>query len=217
MPHGPYPEGLTYLGDVYPISYYQSITALSLARTLRSNEKPGTKTLVVADPVFEADDARLESASNTERQKLLSSLPEKLMSIKINAVSLFPDFQRPLNSPILKKLNPDKTILFTGMQAKKSILFDKPLTDYGSIVFATHGYFGTDIPGIREPILAMTLVDQPKDQDGFVQNDRSYGNEAQRRLVALTACQTGLGNNLAGEGVMSMGKASNMQEQNPSL
>ena len=46
----------------------------------------------------------------------------------------------------LKKLNPDKTILFTGMQANKSILFDKPLTDYGYIVFGTHGYFGTDIP-----------------------------------------------------------------------
>ena len=25
----PYPEGLTYLGDMYPISYYQSITTLS--------------------------------------------------------------------------------------------------------------------------------------------------------------------------------------------
>ena len=39
----PYPEGLTYLGDVYPISYYQSITAMSLARTMRSNENPAQR------------------------------------------------------------------------------------------------------------------------------------------------------------------------------
>ena len=205
---GPYPEGLTYLGDVYPISYYQSITALSLARTLRSNEKPGTKTLVVADPVFEADDARLKSASNTERQKLLSSLPEKLMSIKDQCGITFPRLSKTAElAESIKKLNPDKTILFTGMQAKKSILFDKPLTDYGSIVFATHGYFGTDIPGLREPILAMTLVDQPKDQDGFVRMTEVMGMKLNADIVALTACQTGLGNNLAGEGVMSMGKA----------
>ena len=205
---GPYPEGLTYLGDVYPISYYQSITAMSLARTLRSNEKPGAKTLVVADPVFEADDARLKSVSNTERQKLLASLPEKLMSIKDQCGITFPRLSKTTElAESLKKLNPDKTILFTGMQAKKSILFDKPLTDYGSIVFATHGYFGDDIPGIREPILAMTLVDQPKDQDGFVRMTEVMGMKLNADVVALTACQTGLGNNLAGEGVMSMGKA----------
>ena len=205
---GPYPEGITYLGDVYPISYYQSITSLTLARTLRSNEKPGTKTLVVADPVFEADDARLKSASNTERQKLIASLPEKLMSIKDQCGITFPRLSKTTElAESLKKLNPGKTILFTGMQAKKSILFDKPLTDYGSIVFATHGYFGDDIPGIREPILAMTLVDQPKDQDGFVRMTEVMGMKLNADVVALTACQTGLGNNLAGEGVMSMGKA----------
>jgi len=205
---GPYPEGITYLGDAYPISYYQSITSLTLARTLRSKEKPGTKTLVIADPVFEADDARLKNASHTERQKVLASLPEKLMSIKDQCGITFPRLSKTTElAESLKKLNPDKTDLFTGMQAKKSILFDKPLTDYGSIVFATHGYFGDDIPGIREPILAMTLVDQPKDQDGFVRMTEVMGMKLNADVVALTACQTGLGNNLAGEGVMSMGKA----------
>ena len=205
---GPYPEGITYLGDVYPISYYQSITSLTLARTLRSKEKPGAKTLVVADPVFEADDARLKSVSSTERQKSLASLPEKLMSIKDQCGITFSRLSKTTElAESLKKLNPDKTILFTGMQARKSILFDKPLTDYGSIVFATHGYFGDDIPGIREPILAMTLVDQPKDQDGFVRMTEVMGMKLNADVVALTTCQTGLGNNLAGEGVMSMGKA----------
>src|SRR5208283_5643784 len=76
--YGPYPEGITYLGDVYPISYYQSITSLTLARTLRSKEKPGAKTLVVADPVFEPDDVRVKTASAQGHQKLLAALPEKL-------------------------------------------------------------------------------------------------------------------------------------------
>ena len=205
---GPYPKGVTYLGDVYPISYYQSITSMTLARTLRSKEKPGSKTLVVADPVFEVEDARLKSASAKDRRKVLAALPEQLMSIKDQCGITFPRLAKTSElAESIKKLNPGKTDLFTGMQAKKSILFDKPLTEYGSIIFATHGYFGTDIPGIREPILAMTLVDQPKDQDGFVRMTEVMGMKLNADVVALTACQTGLGNNLAGEGVMSMGKA----------
>ena len=205
---GPYPEGLTYLCDVHPVSYYQSITALSLARTLRLKEKPGAKTLVIADPVFGPDDVRLKSASRVVPQKLLAALPERLMSIKDQTGLTFPRLSKTTEmAESLKKLNPTKTDLFTGVQAKKSILFDKPLTDYGSIVFATHGYFGDDIPGIREPVLAMTLVDQPKDQDGFLRMTEVMGMKLNADVVALTACQTGLGNNLSGEGVMSMGRA----------
>ncbi len=49
--HGPYPKGVKYLGDVYPISYSQSATALTLARTLRqAGAGKKEKMLVVADP-----------------------------------------------------------------------------------------------------------------------------------------------------------------------
>ena len=205
---GSYPDGLTYLGDVYPISYYQSITALSLARTLRSQEKPGTKALVIADPVFEPDDDRLKSTSRAAPQKLMAALPERLMSIKDQTGLAFQRLSLTTElGESLKKLSPDKTDLFTGMNARKSLLFQKPLTEYGSIVFATHGYFGDDIPGIQEPVLAMTLVDQPKDQDGFLRMTEVMGMKLNADVVALTACQTGLGNNLSGEGVMSMGRA----------
>ena len=60
-----YPEGLTYLGDLYPISYYQSITALSLARTLGEKKKPGESLLVVADPIFDMKDRRAQATRET--------------------------------------------------------------------------------------------------------------------------------------------------------
>jgi CHAT domain-containing protein len=203
----PYPDGLTYVVDVYPVSYYQSITALSLARTLRS-QTPGTKTLVVADPVFEPTDPRVQKAYRSEQQKLLADLPETLMSIKNQTGFVFSRLPQTAElAESLKRINPDKTVLFTGIQAKKSILFGKPLTDYGYIVFATHGYFGKDIPGIQEPVLAMTLVDQLKGQDGFLRMSEVMGMNLNAHVVALTACQSGLGSNLSGEGIMSMGRA----------
>src|SRR4030042_2491580 len=61
-----YPEGLTFLGDLHPISYHQSITALTLVRTLGEKKKPGERLLVVADPVFDMQDKRAQGAGETK-------------------------------------------------------------------------------------------------------------------------------------------------------
>jgi tetratricopeptide (TPR) repeat protein len=59
----PYPEGLVYLGDLYPITYSQSLTALTLVRALPRQGIPGDRHLVVADPIFDVADARWEPAA----------------------------------------------------------------------------------------------------------------------------------------------------------
>jgi len=199
----PLPKGITFMGDLYPINYYQSITALTLARTLTKQRKIGRKTLVMADPIFQRDDERVK----TSARRLLASLPDKLMTIRNEVGLTFP--RLPLTRALgesLKKLDPDQTDLLMGQQAQKSALF-KDLTNYGNIVFATHGYFGKDIPTIQEPILTLTLVDQPANKDGFLRMSEVMAMTLNADIVALTACQTGVGKHLSGEGVMSMGRA----------
>jgi CHAT domain-containing protein len=53
----------------------------------------------------------------------------------------------------------------------------------------------------------LTLVDQPKDQDGFLRLSEVMGLKINADIVALTACQTGLGRHISGEGTMGMGRA----------
>jgi CHAT domain-containing protein len=93
------------------------------------------------------------------------------------------------------------------MEASKSLLFNKPLDNFGSMIFATHGYFGKELPGIMEPVLVLTLVDQPEGQDGFLRLSEVMGLKIDADMVALTACQTGLGRRISGEGTMGMGRA----------
>ncbi len=204
----PYPEGVAYFGDRNPISYYQSLTALTLARTLGHTKKTGPRTLVMADPVFQSDDPRLLQAERKRRQKLLASVSGKLMSIK-NETGLV--FNRlPLTGDLgtaLKKLQPDLTDLFTGMHASKPLLFKEKLDRYRTVVFATHGYVGESLPGIMEPVLILTLVGQPKDKDGFLRMSEVMSLDLSADVVALTACQTGLGREVKGEGTMGMGRA----------
>lgn len=205
-----FPEatGAEFFGDRNPISYYQSITALTLARTFGKGTKTAPKTMVMADPVFRPEDARLANVNQQRRVVLMKSMPDTLMSIK-NEMSL--TFLRlPLTGELaksLKELEPGTTDLFVGMEASKQVLFKKPLNTYGSMVFATHGYFGKDLPGVQEPVLVLTLPDQPKGQDGFLRMSEVMGLKLNADVVALTACQTGLGKRLTGEGTMGMGRA----------
>ncbi|MEI6135562.1 MAG: CHAT domain-containing protein, partial [Desulfomonile sp.] len=68
-----------------------------------------------------------------------------------------------------------------------------------------HGYFGKGLPGINEPVLVFTLV--PPGKDGYLRMSEVMGLKMNADMVALTACQTGLGKNISGEGTMGMGRA----------
>ncbi len=72
-------------------------------------------------------------------------------------------------------------------------------------MFATHGVYSTQIPGLKEPFLALTMV--PPGTDGFLRMSDILSLKLNADIVALTACQTALGKELSGEGVMSMGRA----------
>jgi len=201
--------GAEFLGDRNPLSYYQSVTALTLARTLGKQHRAGDRTLAMVDPVFATDDPRLKQAAAEKRRALLDKLTnEKLMSFKSELSMEIP--RLPLTAQLgesLKKADPGNTDLYEGLTAQKAMLFQKDLKPYHSLVFATHGYFGKDLPGIQEPVLILTLPGQPEGQDGFLRLTEVMSLKLNCEVAALTACQTGLGRHVSGEGTMGMGRA----------
>jgi tetratricopeptide (TPR) repeat protein len=205
----PYISGAEFLGDRNPVSYYQSVTALTLARTLRNKLKPAEKTLAIVDPVFGVDDARYAKVAAESRRASLDKLTgEKLMSFRSEPGLEIP--RLPLTARLgesLKGADPTKTDLYEGLKAQKAVLLNNDLTPYRSCVFATHGYFGKDLPGIKEPVLILTLPGQPEGQDGFLRMSEVMGLKLNADMVALTACQSGLGRTISGEGTMGMGRA----------
>lgn len=108
----------------------------------------------------------------------------------------------------LKKIYQGNASIITGFAATKETLVKELapyMPQYGNVVFATHGYFGKDLPGIMEPVLLLTRV--PPGTDGYLRMSEVMGLTLNADMVALTACQTGLGRALSGEGAMSMGRA----------
>ena len=206
-----YPENITFVGDEYPISYYQSVTALTLARATGKKAGFQNKTLVVADPVFSMKDSRAQQATQTnvaEAEKIHNI--ETMKAIEEGQVQ-FNMKRLPRTSLLadeLEKIYGKDCLALTGLKANKSDFMSKiaPQMDtYSNIVFATHGVMSTKIPGLMEPFLALTMA--PPGTDGFLKMSDILSLKMNADVVALTACQTGLGKDLSGEGVMSMGRA----------
>jgi CHAT domain-containing protein len=205
----PQTSGAEFFGDRNPVSYYQSVTALTLARTLGKRKKTGEKTIAMVDPVFTLNDRRLLKYAKQSKEKLATTLPTDLLVPMEEQNSLtFPRVELTAQlGESLEKADPSRTDIYEGMDARKSVILGKDLTPYRSVVFATHGYFGKDLPGIQEPVLVLTLLDQPKGEDGFLRMSEVMGLNINCDIEALTACQTGLGRNISGEGTMGMGRA----------
>jgi tetratricopeptide (TPR) repeat protein len=210
----PYVSGAEFFGDRNLISYYQSLTALTLARIYSKRKSTEGGLLCIADPVYQEKDARMAGIANkTVPTGVLSSLFKRLnlMAAENDPQMSGLQFSRlALTSELAKALSETQksSDVYTGFDASKTNFFNNvspSLNRYDKVVFATHGYFGSDLPGIMEPVLALTLV--PAGTDGFLRMSEVMGLNMNADIVALTACQTGLGKRVSGEGTMGMGRA----------
>jgi tetratricopeptide (TPR) repeat protein len=211
----PYVSGADFFGDRNGISYSQSVAALTLARIHAKSKGTQTGLLAIADPVFHEKDDRTAKAPKMEAPTgVMASLYKRLglMAAEEDGVMGGLKFPR-LNltgglAKALAEMHKKGSKVYTGFNASKANFLKKispALNQYGEVVFATHGYFGKDLPGIMEPVLVLTLV--PPGTDGFLRMTEVMSLNMNADIVALTACQTGLGKRTAGEGTMGMGRA----------
>jgi tetratricopeptide (TPR) repeat protein len=204
-----------FFGDRNLISYSQSVTALTLARIHAKSKGAESGLLAIADPVFQEKDERTGKAPKKEAPTgPFASLCRSLGLMAVEKDGLMGGLKFPRLSltgelgKALAKMHEKGSEVCTGFDASKSNFLDKiapQLNRYDKVVFATHGYFGQDLPGIMEPVLVLTLV--PPGTDGFLRMTEVMGLNMNADIVALTACQTGLGKRTAGEGTMGMGRA----------
>ena len=90
-----------------------------------------------------------------------------------------------------------------GFAAGREALFHQDLADYRFLHFATHGVLNQDNPDLSG--LVLSLVDEKgTPRDGFVPLHEIYGLELNAELVVLSACQSGLGQSIRGEGLVGL-------------
>lgn len=218
---GPAPVGVGYAGDALDIAYAQSATALTLARSLKRPPPAAKALFVVADPVFGPSDSRFQGGAQDDGRARTMGAFARLMGAggartgargeKTVAGASSGELPRLDKTGLLAKSLASEVFageaadVLLGPDATEPALAAAGLGSYRNLVFATHGLLDGSIPYLHEPALALTPAGPPA--DGFLTMGEVMSLRLNADVVALTACQTGLGREVGGEGVAGLGRA----------
>jgi CHAT domain-containing protein len=192
-----------------------SASVLSVIRRETAGRERATKSIaVLADPVFEASDPRLAPAKNhsgkTEAEPAadaeLSELTRSIRTMNFSdaraGFTRLPFSRREADSII--SLTPRETGLkATDFDASRALVMSRQLSQYRILHFATHGLLNSERPELSG--LVFSLVDKEgKSQDGFLRLHEIYNLQLNADLIVLSACETGLGKEIKGEGLIGL-------------
>ena len=185
-----------------------SASVLDLIRREAMDRKPPDKTLVVfADPVFSENDERI--ASRQRNAPPVTAETSQFDEVKRSATeSGLNDLVRlrfsRLEADEITKLTVDKMKLkAVDFEANRTLATGDSLGQYQIVHFATHGLINNRYPELSGVILS--LVDaQGRAQNGFLRLYDIYNLKLNADLVVLSACQTALGREIRGEGIVGL-------------
>ena len=191
-----------------------SASALAALRRETIARRPAPRTVaLLADPVFELDDPRVslevrKAAPKRARRPATADLGRALRDVGINSDGF--GLPRLLSSRAEAKaitaLAPaDAAMIAMGFEATRAKAMSAELSQYRIVHFATHGLLNGEHPELSGIVLS--LVDQAgRPQNGFLRLHDIYNLDLPAELVVLSACDTGLGKDVKGEGLVGLAR-----------
>jgi CHAT domain-containing protein len=156
----------------------------------------GNKVFVLANPQYAA---KLTISK-------LDSYEQSIMTRSIDQYNLFAPLPETLKEAqnIELRFGGSNTFSISGSEATKKKILSSDLSQYRYLHFATHGILGDQISGINEPALVMAAADT---FDGnFLRLSDLEKIKLNAELTVLSACDTGRGEYVNGEGVFGMSR-----------
>ena len=194
-----------YLVEDYAVAYLSSASLLKTLREAqaRKQAKPAYPLLAFANPRYgkvagaQDEDKSVRGLQTRAYLEIMrggfAELPETEDEARaIKDVLKAPENSKPL---IVKDAASRSTVLALNQRAS--------LPAYRYLVFACHGILPGEVDQVKQPALVLAYPEK----DGFLTMADVFGLKLNAELVSLSACNTGRGAQVKGEGVMGLTRA----------
>ena len=195
----------------------------SVVGAIRQQQRPqlGNSVLVLADPVFNSADTRVRGAAvsatagadtrglgiqsaltDVSGQETPAATAAQMQGLPL--VRLAGTRSEAEQIVQLTKSSGGQADMWLDLDASEDNLETRDVRKYRVLHIATHGLLNAERPQFTGVVLSLV---GNKTEDGFLRTDEVFNLKLGSPLVILSACETGLGKEKRGEGVMGLTRA----------
>jgi len=211
-------SSLGYLVKTNEVIYAPSASVVGAVKQQRT-KNASRAMLIIADPVFNSNDARAQkrtAATGTDAEVRGLGIQSAVTDVSGSAPAPNPQMEGlPLarltgtrteadQISKLAKASGGQADVWLDLDANEDNLAARDVSKYRVIHVATHGLLNAERPQFTGVVLSLV---GNKTHDGFVRTDEVFNLRLGSPLVMLSACETGLGKEKRGEGVMGLTRA----------
>lgn len=211
------------LVEDHEIVYEASASVLALQRKEFGSRQPARHALaVLADPIFDQEGFETEMGRRAAKVREGRAQPNAISTLSsrdagpssrsdltraiddmgIGEISSLPQ-SRDEAEAIMKVVPKGEGMSALGFDASRATVMSPELSQYRVIHIATHGFANYKHPELSGIVLSM-VDEKGQPQDGYLRLHDIYNLNLPVDLVVLSACQTAVGKQIKGEGLIAL-------------